>query len=412
MHRFLALSLVLCFACVSAAGEPAPVVAQRGMADATRDFGCDLYRVLAAREGNLFFSPYSITAALAMTREGAGGATAEEMDRVMHFPPAGRANGSRLLARALAPSMEPDRDGDEWIEVPAYELHVANGLWGQEGLGFEERFLRTLRSNFEAEIRRVDFQDPSAARATINRWVEEQTRERIKDLIPDGLPSADSLLVLANAIHFKGPWADPFRERATKERTFHGPDGKEIRASFLHRTGSYAYADLGDVRVVEIPYRGGEMAMTVLLPKAKDGLEALEAKLDGAALETWLGKLRGERVALSLPKFAFTTPVDLTEVLKGMGMKTAFDPQDADFRGMTTEKPLCIGVVLHKAFVAVDEKGTEAAAATAVMMKLGGAPSHGEPVEFTADHPFLFLIRHRPTGAILFQGRLEDPSQE
>jgi serpin B len=255
----------------------------------------------------------------------------------------------------------------------------------------------------------VDSRHAGSAGALINGWVEEVTRAKIKDLVPPGLPTPTTRLVLANAIYFKAPWIHPFAEGATTEGDFHAAGGTTVKARFMRQTTELGYGEIPGAQVLEMVYRGGTTSMVVVLPRAKDGLDAIEAALcRQPSLDLDQG-LATARVAVQLPRFSFTRALDLTGLLAAMGMPDAFDGAKADFSGMTGQEKLFVGAVLHKAFVAVDEKGTEAAAATALMMKGRRLPS-GEPISFVADHPFLFLIRHRTTGAILFLGRVTDPT--
>ena len=245
------------------------------------------------------------------------------------------------------------------------------------------------------------------ARDQINAWVEAQTRGRITEIIPEGEPSPDARLALANAIHLKASWESPFKVGRTAEAPFTTSEGGEVTARFMHQTEVLRYAGMDDVQVLSLPYRDGRVSMVILLPRKKGGLEDLEERLDPEQLAAWLSALRPINVHLALPRFEFENSFDLTGTLAEMGMRDAFDRERADFSKMA-EVQLFISLVLHEAFVSVDEEGTEAAAATAVLMTRAGAPS--EPaVEFQADHPFLFFIQHRDTGAILFLGRFADP---
>ena len=370
-------------------------------------FAADLYRALKAKDGNLFFSPYSITTALAMTREGARKETSAEMDRVFYWIPRVPAAAHRALEVALRPGTVREGHGEDAKELPAFGLSVANTLWAQEGLAVQSSFTKVLADEFKAPLQRIDFQKTAAARKIINDWVAEHTRDRIKDIVPEDLPTADTLFALANAIWFKAAWSDPFQERWTKDAAFTTGSGEAVTAPLMHRTGRYGYGETADAQILEMEYLGGETSMVVVLPKAKAGLPALEQKLDGAMLEQWIGALGPQHVRVKFPRFEITCPTNLTDILPKMGMPRAFTAGKADFTGMTTAEPLVIGAVLHKAFVKVDEEGTEAAAATVVMMERTSAPQ--VQAEFTADHPFLFLIRHRKTGAILFVGRVTDP---
>lgn len=413
MHSLAVLTLFLVLACVLAvpatAEKPMPPLNPKPLVVANNAFACDLYGVLREGVGNRFFSPYSISLALALTRHGAKGETAAEIDAVMHFPTERFGDLQYFWRDALDPALVKEHVEGEWQTRAAYALQVANGYFAQEGFPLERDFTARLQLSHQARAHRVDFKNAPAARATINQWVEKWTKQRIKDLVPEGLPTPDTRLVLANAIHFKAQWEKPFSERATEDGEFKGRAGQVRPARFMRAVKRYRYADLGDAQLVSIPYRGNETNMVVVLPKAEDGLAALEAKLDGATLADWIARADSRRVRLRFPRFEFTAPTNLTASLQGLGMKRPFSPELADFSGMTKAEPLYIGAVLHKAFVAVDEKGTEAAAATAVMMRLGAAPQPAQPVVFDADHPFLFLIRHERTGTILFMGRMEAP---
>lgn len=403
------LALLPLLVLVVFAGEEAPQVAP--VVSGNTAFACDLYGQLRNGDKNLFLSPYSISACLGMTRAGATGETAAQMDQVFHFPASGLGEGFKALGAAMEAPIVRDGYGRDAKEIPAYEIAIANRLFGQTGFAFKPAFLEQMRSSYGAGLEQFDItSDPGAARARINGWVEEQTKDKIKDLLPEGTPTPDTRLVLVNAIYFKSSWAEAFREHNTQDAPFHKADGTDVDARLMRRTGRYPYLGNDKIQVLEMPYRNGAMSMLVVLPRTRDGLEAIEATLDPATLEKTIRSLKSAKVAVSFPKFEFTSSFDLTRSLGAMGMQTAFDPKYAQFSGMTAEEPLFIGLVVHKAFVAVDEAGTEAAAATAVAMRAGSAARPEEPVAFTADRPFLFLIRHRATGAILFLGRVLDPS--
>lgn len=380
------------------------------MADSINRFALDVYRSLG-RGDNLFFSPYSISSALGMTREGARGETAAEMDRVFHYP-AQLAAHQGALAKALRPPLRQEWDAKgKRKKVPAYALNIANALWGQTGLRFHPAFAKALKEEYGAPLHRIDFGDQPAARKAINDWVEKETRDKIKNIVPRGAPPPSTRLVLANAIYFKANWSDKFSKGGTKERPWHKLDGSKSKAKLMRSIDGYGYTEDDDVQVAELPYRGNVTSMVVILPKKKDGLAALEEKLGHEQLKTWIGGLRHRKLDLSLPRWKFTSANELSTTLKGLGMPLAFTPA-ADFSGMTDADRLSIGLVLHKAFIAVDEEGTEAAAATVVMMPTGAIEAPKKPMPFVADHPFVFLIRHRATGAILFMGRLVEPEAE
>jgi len=248
--------------------------------------------------------------------------------------------------------------------------------------------------------------DAEGARKTINAWVEKQTRDKIKDLIQPGVLDSLTRLVLTNAIYFKGDWASPFKKDGTKDGDFFAADGQKVAAPMMHQTGHFGYLDGGELQALEMPYKGDALSMVVLLPKAKDGLPALEKKLSATSAVVWIAGLRKQQVQVAMPRFTTTAEFMLKETLSAMGMTDAFSDR-ADFSGMDGVKDLFISAVIHKAFVDVNEEGTEAAAATAVVMKSTGMPA--PPVEFRADHPFVFLIRDTRSGCILFVGRMANP---
>jgi len=371
-------------------------------------FAADLYaKLAAAKQGNLFFSPYSIHSALAMTYAGAGGTTAAQMAKTLHYGlPADRMHGT--YAALIENLNTSGREGD----VEAFKLVVANALWGQKGYPFQPEFLRVARESYRAGLEEVDFIRASeAARGTINAWVEKQTQDRIKDLVPPGVLTADSRLVLTNAIYFKSNWNDQFSKHATKDEPFFVTPEKRVTAPLMHASRRYNYAEADGVKVVELPYLMRRLSMVVLLPAKPEGMADLERKLTAENLAAWSKAAAARPVKLWLPRFKVTDSFRLAEVLQGMGMTEPFDAKKADFSKMTTNEPLFISEVIHKAFVAVDEEGTEAAAATAVLMAAESAmPRPEEPVEFRADRPFVFAIRHNLTGAILFMGRVVDPT--
>ena len=410
----IAIAVALCLQ-PAAAGPDEP----SGVAEGNASFACGLYKALAAKDGNLFFSPHSVSTALAMTRAGAAGETGRQMDAVLGTPRVAtdRDRDYRGLIQALAAPgtvTEYSEDGSR-KPVPAYDLSVANAVWSQKGWVYKDLFRTVVREVYGAELGEIDFADPVAARAAINRWVAEKTKDRIQDIVPEGMPSPATRMVLANAIHFKAAWPEAFTEGLTADGPFHvgpGVAAKTVTAKMMKATRKYGFAETPDARLLEMPYRGGETSMVILLPKEADGLPAATEHLDASTLSDWLARIKPAKVALTMPRFTFTKALDLGETLRAMGMTDAFDPEKADFTGITAEKPLFIGAVLHKAFVALDEKGPEAAAATVVMMEKGEAPGgDATPVPFVVDHPFLFLIRHRATGAILFMGRVVNPTQ-
>ncbi len=364
-------------------------------------FALDLYAKLKAQQGNLFFSPYSISTALGMTYAGARGDTAAQMAKVLHFElPQERLHpGFAALINDLNAA---GKKGD-------YQLSIANALWGQKSCGFLKEFLDLTRSRYGAGLNEVDFKKATeTARKTINAWVEKQTRDKIKNLIKPGVLNALTKLVLTNAIYFKGNWTLKFEEQQTREEPFTLANGSKLDVAMMHQTAEFRYTQGDDFQALELPYAGERLSMMVLLPVKFDGLAAFEKRLTTENLARWLSTLRHQEVVVAIPKFKMTWEFRLDRVLKSMGMAGAFS-QGADFSGMTGRKDLFISAVLHKAFVDVNEEGTEAAAATGVLMELKAAIPVRPPPVFRADRPFVFLIRDVRSGSILFIGRVADP---
>jgi serpin B len=362
-------------------------------------FATDLYQRLSSNDGNLFFSPYSISNALAMTYAGARGKTADDMAATLKFP----FQGNRLNAAFAGLVQDLDRKG----EKRKYQLNIANRLWGEKGYGFLPEFVKMCKDAYRAGLEELDFAaDPEKARQTINAWVEKETQDKIKDLVPPGTITPATRLVLTNAIYFKANWRHVFPD-VTKKDDFKTAADKTIKVDMMQTLEFFPYAQSDDVQILELPYEQNELSMLVLLPKKVDGLSGLEKQLTADNLEKWRGQLKKHRVNVKLPKFKFTSQFQLSKVLSAMGMGVAFGGQ-ADFSGMTTREKLFISDVIHKAFVAVDEKGTEAAAATAVVMR-ATAIEEAPMATFYADHPFVFVIRDNRTGSILFMGRVTQP---
>jgi len=377
------------------------------VAEGNQAFALDLYRYLKNEQsGNLFYSPHSISIALAMTYAGARGETETEMAETLHFTlPQDKLHPAFNALDLVLASRGEDAEGKD---DEGFRLRIANRLWGQEGYDFLDQFLDTLARNYGAGLGLLDFsEDPEGARQTINDWVSDETEERIEDLLPPGSIMPATRLVLANAIYFNAAWAEPFEEDDTADGPFTTVDGQEVTVPMMHQTARFPYAEVEGIQAIELPYDGHEIGMVILLPPEGD-LARFEDQLDGATLEDLLRAMDAQQVALTMPQFEFESRFKLNDALKALGMPSAFSGA-ADFSGMTGDRSLFIGSVHHKAFVGVDEAGTEAAAATAVVMLESAAPAD-EPVEMTLDHPFIFLIRDRETGAILFVGRIADPT--
>jgi serpin B len=374
------------------------------LAEATNEFAIDLYLRIKGG-GNLFFSPYSVATALTMTWTGARETTAEEMASVLHLPVSGATMHTRLARDAVAAaSGSLERSLTASPDVAGYELRVANSLWGQDGYDFLDEFTSRLRTCYGAGLRRVDFAgDVLGARLAINEWAEKQTSGRIQGLIPEGGIDTATALVLANAVYFKGTWESRFREDSTRRAVFHGAMG-DTDVDMMSQRSSFGYFENDDLSMLAMPYTGERLSMLVVLPREGllGGLDRVEGGLTSELLDSWVVGMREQEVSVELPKFEITWgTTDLATDLIALGMNDAF--RNADFSGMTGNRDLFISGVFHKAFVAVDEAGSEAAAATAVVMKRTAMPSGPE---FRADRPFMFLIRDDVTGAILFMGRV------
>jgi serpin B len=415
----MAMVLLLLAACGPAAtvGETARSAKQRetspevagqdldGLVDGNSAFAFDLYQILREDRENVFYSPYSISVALAMTYAGARGETERQMADALcfsltqdHLHPA--FNGLDLgLARRGEGAQGKDGEG--------FRLNVVNAIWGQAGYPFLPEYLDVLAENYGAGLRVLDFSSaPEESRVTINDWVGEQTEGRIEDLIPAGAIDAMTRLVLTNAIYFNAAWGSPFESSLTADGPFHLLGGGEVTVPMMKQTESFGYTRGEGYQAVELPYDGHELSMVVLLPDAGE-FDPFEDALDAGRVDAIVGDLLYRQVALTLPRFEVESDFSLADALSALGMPEAFT-NGADFSGMTGDRDLFISEVVHKAFVSVDEAGTEAAAATAVVMEKMALPE--EPVEVTVDRPFIFLIRDIQTGAILFVGRIVDPS--
>ena len=373
-----------------------------GLARSNTAFALDLYGELKSGEGNLFFSPYSISTALAMTYGGARGNTAEEMARTLHLP-----MNSDRLHRAFSGLEE--RMG-AILETGDIDLCTANALWPQEGYPLREEYLSLVHRHYGASVTPLDFAGSTeAARRTINGWVERRTRNRIRGLIRRGDLDPATVLVLVNVIYFRGSWARRFDPSNTREGPFTLEDGRNVDVEIMCQAGDFPYGESEEAQVLELPYAGNDLSLFVILPREGRRLSDIENALTERNLESWFSAPSEERIRVFLPKFRISWGTgDLAHPLISLGMRDAFLAGRADFSGMDGSRSLFIGSVLHKAFIEVNEEGSEAAASTAVVLK------KGRPDEriFRADHPFLFLIRENTTGSILFLGRLTDPGQE
>jgi len=368
-------------------------------------FALDLYAKVAGQDDNVFFSPFSISEALAMVSAGARGETEAQILKTLHLGevpgalhPAFNALDARLMNLGEAPRKETSKP---------FQLTIANAIWGQIGDDFKADFIHTLGENYGAGLSTLDFANsPETARQTINTWVEEKTQERIKDLLAEGAITGETRLVLTNAIYFKASWLATFQQDSTKPGEFTLRDGSKVTTDLMHQQSSFEYAQMDGFQAISLPYDGGDASMLVLLPQ---DLEKFEQSLSPELLKDTVAALEQKTVNLTLPKFEFTVPLTLNKTLQEMGMVDAFG-QAADFSGMTDDNDIRIDEVIHKAFVSVDESGTEAAAATAITMRTTSMPI--DPVKFSADKPFIFVIRDNKSQSLLFVGRLANPTHE
>jgi serpin B len=374
------------------------------LVDGNSEFAFELYKNIISRtNGNTFFSPFSISEALAMAYAGARATTESEMAGVLNFT---------LSQEELHPAFNRlDSEVRSGAPYGGFELNIANSIWGQQGYNFLTEFLTVLGQNYGAGMKFADFAgNPEAARVEINNWVEDHTNDRIKDLIPQGVLDAMTKLVLANAIYFNADWESKFLTDNTINQPFTLLDGSEIINLMMFQDSDYKYSEGDGWQAIEMPYVGETTSMVVILPTI-ERFDEVEQNLSTSMLEGIVSSSQYREVELTLPKFEFESAFALSDILKTMGMTTAFEGGLADFSGMDGTNLLFIGEVLHKAFVKVDEEGTEAAAATAVVMQAtADSIEPPEKVEFKADHPFIFLIRDVNNGSILFLGRVLNPS--
>jgi serpin B len=366
-------------------------------------FAFDLYAKYKIKDGNIFFSPYSISSALAMTYEGARGKTADEMQAVLHFPKDDAIRRESFLTINNQINKQDKK----------CQLRTANALWAQKDYKFKPDYFALVEKYYAGKATNLDFiNDTEKSRVKINTWVDEQTNNKIKDLLTKGIINSSTRLVLTNAIYFKGLWLDQFNKNNTQEKDFKVDQNNAVKVPMMSSTGEKAkfnYNETEKVQILELLYEGNELSMLILLPK-KDDLQAVEEYLIPEKLVAAAKGLRKKRVDVYMPKFKFETKYSMAEDLKGMGMLAAFTPGIADFSGMTGTKELTIAHVIHQAFVEVNEEGTEAAAATAVVMTFG-AMAPETPKIFNADHPFIFFIQERSTNNILFVGRVKNPAK-
>ena len=361
--------------------------------DANNQLAFDLYNRFS-KTGNVFYSPFSIETALAMTYEGANGTTADEMKTVLHLPSENRqASFAKVINEINAGSND-------------YQLSTANALWAQKDYSFLTDYFNVVEGYYGGNVTNLDFKtDSENSRQTINNWVEQQTNDKIKDLIPQGVLNELTRLVLTNAIYFKGKWVMEFDEKNTKDADFKTNSGT-VQAKMMELEDErFNYGESDNMQIIELPYNGNDTSMIIILPK--ENLTSIEASLNLENLELWKSSMSEQKVNIFIPKFKFETKYMMKPMLTEMGMPEAFS-DNADFSGMTGKKDLKISQVIHQAYVDVNEEGTEAAAATAVVFTLT-AINPGSIKVFRADHPFIFIIQQKDSGNILFMGRVENP---
>ena len=369
------------------------------------DFALNLYGKLkddqnaTAPKGNLFFSPYSISTALAMTYGGARGETQKQMADVLHFT-LPRQNLYSAFGALQKQLVQKDKSC-------GYQLLFANGLWGQQGEPFLKEFLNLTEYYYGANLSQLDFvNETDQSRRTINSWVEEKTNNKIKDLIPAGGVDEQTAMVLTNAIYFKGEWKTKFSWWKTRKTDFAVSAKDKVKVPMMHLKEDFRYYEDEKLQILELPYKGDEICMVVILPTNIEGITEIENTLTAESLNVLLSKIKSTKVDVYFPRFKMTWGTfSLKNTLAALGMPGAFEPERADFSGMNGRRNLWISDVFHKAFIEVNEKGTEAAAATGVVM---AKAFYIEPV-FRADHPFVFIIRDNRSGSILFMGRVINP---
>ena len=386
----------------------AKFVGVNDVVNSSNEFSFDMYRQLISGSDNVFFSPYSIAIALGMAYEGARGETAEEMLDVINLPDDDQSR--REMMRSLQTLLNPGN--------APYDLSTANSYWLRIGEALNDSYRSTIENDYRAHGQQLNFAgDPSGSADTINNWVESETNGKIKNLISPSMITPLTYLILTNAIYFKSDWKWQFDPEATEEDEYHLSNGGKVTADMMNMCDEeldHNYAENDEVQILQLPYKGEALSMYILLPREND-ISSLENDLNNEYLDDLKSRMYGEWMDIYLPRFKFEDKYDLNEYLKDMGMEKAFDPERADFGGIkeSGKSQLYISKVIHQSFVEVNEEGTEAAAATAVIEEEGASlfgDSEPEPVVFRADHPFIFLIEHKETGQILLMGKVEDPS--
>jgi serpin B len=378
---------------------------QQSLIEGSQLFAFDMYRQTSKSEGNLFFSPYSISTGFAMTAAGAQGDTAEQMMQVLHMQ-------THLYPAFFSLNKQLVTVHHTTLASPT--LQLANAAWVQKQLEIQPAFQRTLMQDFGSSMQTVNFSgDAAHAIETINQWVDQNTKGKIKNILTTADVSQETRLVLTSAIYMKAQWLHHFKRDLTRTGAFHLSSDKTQDATFMGQTAHFPLFVDDTSAVLELPYvkesaHGPDLAMMIVLPKDKNGLDKLEAGLSASQWHGWLDQMKTQRVHVVMPKFKLETRTVLNELMQTMGMKLAFTPK-ADFSGITSKPDLYISKAIHQTFIEVDEKGTEAAAATAISMNLTSMLEREDPYEFVADHPFVFIIFDKNTDVILFMGRFARP---
>jgi len=396
------LILLLCFTCLLGFGQTKTDPNTIAVTDSNNVFAFKLFAAITKSDRNLFFSPFSISSALAMTYAGARNETEKQMSKALNFSL--DQPKFHLVFKSLIKGIESDN-------TDGLQLNIANSLWAQKDYSFSHSFLDIVKSDYNSELQKVDFiTQTEQTRKVINAWTEGKTNNKIKDLIPFGALGGGTELVLVNAIYFHGKWVKQFDEKLTRENTFNTVNGTE-QTKFMNAEDTFSYSENEYAGIIEIPYKENKVSMLIFLPK-QNGIRDLERRFDVSFYNDAIGSLVKQDVVLSLPKFKTTSTYNLNSVLSKMGMPIAFTTA-ADFSGMTGKPDLQIDKVLHKAFIDVAEDGTEAAAATVVIaIAVNALAKEPEKTVFNADHPFIYIIKDNTTGSILFMGEVQDPQKE
>lgn len=390
--------LIVCLTLCAYGGETMPDLVKKNTT-----FALALYHKLIGPDNNLFYSPISISTALAMTYAGARGITAKQMAAALHFP---------TQQNELHPLFSELQAHFQYIQKDKkLQLNVSNALWIQDGYKILTGFQELCDKYYSSNLFLLDFRAQAEnSRQKINAWIEEKTQGKITDLLAPGLINVMTRLIITNTIYFKAEWIRQFDPFNTKDRDFHLLSEEKIPVPMMNQSDYFGYWENDLLQALQLPYQGKAISMVILLPKEKDGLPQLESQLDLNNLESWTTNFETKKVRVYIPKFKLTGSFNLKDSLKAMGMSNPFS-SEADFSGIESQQELFIGAVAHKAFIDVDEAGTEAAATTAIVMEAMAAPIRTEPPEFRADHPFIFFICDNQTGSILFMGRLLNPKQ-